>query len=387
MPRFVAALPLVALSLLSCAGTVAGVGAPPTFDPSGQTKCSVTKSQTKPLIVEWPSSDRAALESLTKRGVVSVRYEGCEMEVLSQCHAPGGYRYSATTRKSDRVTIKDADGLYANVPLGAARLEATLAKAGELNVAMTIVGRYEADRAIETAESLDGPDCARATHVITAVTVGAFDFFAGADATVVGGAAVANVGGRGKIGATRELITTDGDGEACKKATRGDAQPPEGCGAFLRVEVASIKARPPVCPPGTHLAGQTCATDVSTACPAGMRYVEGTGCVPDLVTAATPETLRAASLVWQAKPDRRHRTWADAKTYCSQLSLSGHSWRLPTKEELKALYESNAPGIRDMGFYWSSTPADSTTAWFVMFNDGGVGALGLGSEFSVRCVR
>src|SRR5687767_7617352 len=50
-----------------------------------QTKCSVAKSQAEPLIVEWPNSARAKLESLTRRGVVAVRYAGCELEVLQHC--------------------------------------------------------------------------------------------------------------------------------------------------------------------------------------------------------------------------------------------------------------------------------------------------------------
>jgi hypothetical protein len=46
----------------------------------------------RPLIVEWPSADRAALEAQASHGLVVVRYEGCEMEVLRQCrvfHAVG----------------------------------------------------------------------------------------------------------------------------------------------------------------------------------------------------------------------------------------------------------------------------------------------------------
>ena len=65
--------------------------------------------------------------------------------MLGQCTVPVKYGYSGTTRKRDRVTMRDADELYANIPLGAATFESKLARSGELSVAMTIVGRYEAE--------------------------------------------------------------------------------------------------------------------------------------------------------------------------------------------------------------------------------------------------
>lgn len=57
----------------------------PEYQPLDQTKCKVAASQRRPLIVEWPSADRAALEAQTRQGVVVVRYTGCEMEMLPSC--------------------------------------------------------------------------------------------------------------------------------------------------------------------------------------------------------------------------------------------------------------------------------------------------------------
>ena len=43
--------------------------AAPVFDPGPQqTKCSIAKSQSRPLIVEWPSADRADLEAQRLKG-------------------------------------------------------------------------------------------------------------------------------------------------------------------------------------------------------------------------------------------------------------------------------------------------------------------------------
>src|SRR5208283_460679 len=107
------------------------------------------------------------------------------------------YAYSPITRKKDRVVMRDADDLYANVPIGAARLEAKLEKSGELDVDMTMVGRWEADRRTVRTDELQG-SCDGATHVVSALTVGAFTFTAGADASVGGGATVLGAGGGGR---------------------------------------------------------------------------------------------------------------------------------------------------------------------------------------------
>jgi hypothetical protein len=92
-------------------GAASAVAELPSYQPEGQTKCSIAPSQTRPLIVEWPSADRVALETQARRGVVAVRYDGCEMMVLRHCVVPGSYRYSAATRQDDNLSIKNDDEL------------------------------------------------------------------------------------------------------------------------------------------------------------------------------------------------------------------------------------------------------------------------------------
>ncbi len=280
------------LAPLGCAGAGRGASAaaqPPAFEPAQQTKCSVTKSQAKPLIVEWPSSERGALESMVRQGVVPVRYEGCEMEVLSNCRGAGRYRYAPITRKKERIVIRDADDLYTNVPLGAAKLEATLEKTGQLDVAMTIVGRYEAEGGAGGTGDLVGRDCARATHVITAATVGSFEFSAGADARVGGGASGFGVGAGGASRAQRQVITWDGEEQACRRATSADKRPPDGCGAFLRLEVEPLSK-----PSGTAAMGST-----GEDCPAGM-HRRGETCVPTV--GGDPSSSLGGSVLTRFEP-------------------------------------------------------------------------------------
>src|SRR4051794_34652548 len=143
-------------------------------------KCDAAKGQLQPLIVEWSAPDRATLEAQARHSQLVVRYRGCELEVLRSCTVPArfAYKYTAITPKDELVTINSADQLYASIPVHAASFEGKLAQKGQLNASMTIVGMYEAPSLAPASDQLVG-DCARATHVVSALTVGAFEFFAG----------------------------------------------------------------------------------------------------------------------------------------------------------------------------------------------------------------
>ena len=222
-------------------GNVAShLASPPSFDPPDQAKCSVRKSADHPLIVEWPSADRATLEAKAQSGLVAVRYVGCEMEVLHRCKLPGKYAYTAITPKHDAVTIKDADDLYANMPVGAAKLEGKLEKSGQLQVSMTIVGRFEADQTSFTPDQLDGEDCDRATHVVSGMTTGAFELSAGASANVGGSATAFGAGAGGKSTSSHETLERDGHEEKCEGGSGRPGEPPDGCGAVLRLDLVPL---------------------------------------------------------------------------------------------------------------------------------------------------
>src|SRR5262245_21912290 len=212
-------LGLVLVCFVACAGSAATqLAEPPAYEPPHQTKCNVLKSQTEPLVVEWPSAARAKLEAQLKRGAVVVRYVGCEMEVLEGCRAPSRYAYVGLTTKHDSVRIRNEDELYASIPVYAARFAGELEKSGELGVEMTIVGRWEASVDSVHAAELRGR-CNGATHLVTGLTVGAFDFYAGASASIGSEAKVGDAVGVGASSrAKRQLLNRDGDAARCHEA-------------------------------------------------------------------------------------------------------------------------------------------------------------------------
>jgi hypothetical protein len=297
--RLLVAVPAFSLATVlvcSCGGSNAAsqLAKAPEYSPKDQTKCGVEKSQARPLIVEWTSADHQELESKVRRGLVAVSYHGCVMDVLERCSIPATYGYLGTTRAQDQVVIRNEDELYAKLPVGAAGLEAKLQRGGQLTVDMNLVGRYEAQKMSVSAAELQGDDCASATHFIYAVSVGAFDFYAGADASVGGGVGVGGVGAGGNSQATRETLTKNGDPDACAKASTSDKTPPDGCGALIRIEVVPLgaaKALAPTCPDGTQWDGSQCVgrkVVTQVDCPAGTTW-NGAACAPPIAAAPAPQ--------------------------------------------------------------------------------------------------
>jgi hypothetical protein len=192
------------------------------------------------------------------------------------------------------VVIDSADQLYAQLPIGAARLEARLARAGKLDVRIALVGMLEAPSERVERAALTG-DCDGATHVIAGVQLGAFKFYAGGSGEIGAGLGIGQAGVGGSSTASQELLSADGDPSRCDAASTADARAPDGCGAVIRIEL--VRLGDPSCPAGARWDGQRClvtavhcppGTDVvqgrcvaraDASCPAGMSFQAGRGCV------------------------------------------------------------------------------------------------------------
>lgn len=144
------------------------------------------------------------------------------------------------------------------------------------------------------------------------------------------------------------------------------------------------------CPPGSHRDGAACVADVRKDCQAGMRFVDGQGCVA-IGSSAAPgmATFAAANREWQRDVPKGRYTWREAYDYCAGL---GGGFRLPTKDELSDLYDAKAPGTRDRDEYWSSTGAGDMgggveTACIFRFEYGQVALTDVRERLAVRCAR
>ncbi|HEY4158866.1 MAG TPA: hypothetical protein VGM29_12245, partial [Polyangiaceae bacterium] len=266
-----------------------------------QNKCDAAKGQLRPLIVEWSAPDRAALEAGARHSQLVVHYEGCQLEVLRGCTPPPAfaYKYTAITPKDELVTMSSADQLYASIPVHAASFEGKLAQKGQLNASMTIVGMYEAPSLPPATDQLQG-DCTRATHVISALAVGAFEFYAGNATDAHASLDVLGAAAGGDHNANHETLSRDGSVKSCADSKRGDGEPPENCGALLRLELAAVRAagtEDPKCGPGTRLTEHECKPieKTSTLAPEDQSFVDdkngagwGNRCYAHLKSGALP---------------------------------------------------------------------------------------------------
>lgn len=186
-------------------------------DPTPLGKCSVAASQARPLVTEWPASEKSRLEALLARGSVAVAYSGCEMKIVESCRLGGGYGFQRTTSATDQVEIQNDDELYGKLPLGAVRLEGDLRRTGRLAVRTTVVGQFMlAGEDLNRASS--DPSCDEATHIVSGMSVGAFKLLAGGKVSASAGASVGGLGA-GTGGAREEVtLTQAGDEASCAEA-------------------------------------------------------------------------------------------------------------------------------------------------------------------------
>ncbi len=104
-------------------------------------------------------------------------------------------------------------------------------------------------------------------------------------------------------------------------------------------------------------------------------------------------------LIWTVKDNGSAVNHGQARDYCSNLRLSGYSdWRLPTIDEMEAIYDSKASkqykarGPIELGDACavSGTTNSSGEVWSFCFNYGGrtlERATGHGSNTRALCVR
>ncbi len=144
--------------------------------------CDATEMEDERLVVDWSPLDRSKLEAAARRGVVPVRVDGCRMRIVDGCTVRRHYTFAATSRQREVMVLRDHDDVEAKLPILAMRFGAGFMRETTLDVAMTIVGRFESDATPVTLVELEGA-CDAATHVVASVSVGAFAIGTGSTTT------------------------------------------------------------------------------------------------------------------------------------------------------------------------------------------------------------
>ncbi len=103
-------------------------------------------------------------------------------------------------------------------------------------------------------------------------------------------------------------------------------------------------------------------------------------------------------LTWQQTISASTYTWANAQTYCTNLSLNGMGWRVPSMKELQTIVDEKKqnPAIDPTAFpntpadvFWTSSPlaGSASDAWYVSFGLGNSYFVDVTNPYRVRCVR
>ena len=237
--------------------------------------CSAVRPQTEPDLMGWDAGSRANLNRLRGAGVVAVRYEalGCnvKLELLSHCIGSSAkYQFSPYSANQRKVAHNQGE-LFAQLPVGAASLGASVKGGRALRTDYILAGQYALppDASFRAAD-LKGVDCARATHVVSAIYVGAFVMGAGESRHMDAKSTIFGLAAGASSSADVDVLSSEGDPEACSVAQREGTESYR-CAVPLRIGLEALAAPTKVaCPEGSTLQGDTClriATDVAASAP------------------------------------------------------------------------------------------------------------------------
>jgi len=222
---------LVAFMLGGCGGggTPLRASAPKLSD--DQALCRAAALRETPLVTEWSSAEKASLQARLRSGGLAVEYTGCSMRPILSCNVRGSYRWQRTTLSSETIDIQSKDELFTKLPLGAFALEAELARSGMLEVRTMVGGQY----VLEGSTAADVPDygdCAQATHLLSALSIGSFKLNSGGSLKAAATAGVGELGGGAKTASSETMLREAGDFESCRLST--DETPDLGCSSPIQ---------------------------------------------------------------------------------------------------------------------------------------------------------
>lgn len=136
------------------------------------------------------------------------------------CKGSGSYKYTPYSATESKVASNENE-LLAALPLGASSFAGRVKRGQTLRTDYTMVGTdtLPANKRVTRAQ-LRGPDCPRATHVVSTVYLGGFALAAGTKAELGGSAKIFGFGAEGESKAAGERLVAEGNAEACAEAQK-----------------------------------------------------------------------------------------------------------------------------------------------------------------------
>ena len=354
-------------------------------------QCKAAADAGRPMLVEWPATEKAALQSAATRGLVVVRYDGCRLKLLDRCDAGGGYAFTETSRSRDGFVVRDRSELYARLPLGAVKLEAELGEETSLELSYVAVGTRDSDLTSISRGQLSGA-CEGSTHFVRGMVVGAYELARATTGEVGAGAGVGPAGLGGRQESSRQVIRGDGNLEACLD----DATPADDtrCQAVVQLVLEPIDDATPIASPGPARRAHA-AEPPATKSPRAHGDVEFYPCQAGRTWTGEGCDSMPVRVVWK-----------------KAMQACPEGWQPASRDDLVALLEGCGPAVANVGkgdcqpcergaactapfgeasiahgAYWTSTEHDEGTAYYVSFKTGSVRHTFKNNHFEVLCVR
>jgi hypothetical protein len=207
-------------------------------------ECTAKEVGAEQDLMAWDSASRSDLSRLRHEGIVAVRAakRGCGIELRLLTHCIGtkaAYSFSPYW-KSDTKEATTSGQLFARLPIGAAHLESELSGDREVRTDFVLAGQYSLPASLYYARTdLTGPDCGKATHVVTTVFVGGFRLASGDRRSLSAEASIFGAGVGGRHETTTHVLDEEGDADQCEQSKK-DSSENVGCATPLRLTLLAL---------------------------------------------------------------------------------------------------------------------------------------------------
>jgi hypothetical protein len=195
----------------------------------------------------WEPGDRANLNRLRFDGVVAVRYQkkGCnvELELLSNCIGKKGTDGFKAYRATKKKVAHNANELFAELPVGAAKLSGKLKGNRALRTDYMLAGTLALPAGTSYGHDDLVGECKRATHVVSLIYVGGFSMYAANSNEIDASVSLFGASAGGSSISTAELLNAEGAAEACLQAQES-GQENQKCDVPLRIALVPLEGPP-----------------------------------------------------------------------------------------------------------------------------------------------
>ena len=238
----------------------------------GEKTCSLVGGYAEPLVVDWPSHERADLAEAMHDGVPVVAYDCNSLRLLRGCSVDGSYAFLNVPRDDQVMQLLDSEEVHANLPGGflAAELSSELQRGSSVDIATVLVGKKRTTVTEVPRTILRGGEaCAGATHFLKGAFVGAFatkihtegkaETTVSIFASASGGSKKTNEHRAGKLAACDQLSAIGATND---------------CDAVMRIELVALDQ--PILKQSAE--GEGAGLDVSkviSPCPANLVFAQG----------------------------------------------------------------------------------------------------------------